>query len=165
VGKRLLVNTQAQGLLFLSGPEIQPLRDVIAELTQYDEVSRHLAAMVSGLEIRYEVGSGESPLLGRRMPKIELENHPRFTSSTEALHDARGVLLDLDDNSRLRRRADGWTDRIDIVTAKARALGQLDWPEQTTAVLIRPDGHVAWAAPGSHHDLPTALRRWFGDPR
>jgi len=165
VGKRLLVNTQAQGLLFLSGPEMQPLRDVVAELTQYEEVSRHLAAMVSGLEIRYEVGGGDNPLLGRRMPKLELESCPRFASSTEALHRGRGVLIDLADSSPLRRRAAGWTDRIAIVTAKARDLDQPGWPEHVTAVLVRPDGHVAWAAPGSHHDLSAALQRWFGDPR
>ncbi len=165
VGKRLLVNTQAQGLLFLSGQEMQPLRDVVAELTQYEEVSRHLAAMVSGLEIRYEVGEGDNPLLGRRMPNLELEGHPLFASSTEALHKGRGVLLDLEDNSRLRRRAAGWTDRVDIVTAKARGIDQPGWPEYVTAVLIRPDGYVAWAAPGSYQDLPAALQRWFGDPR
>jgi bifunctional hydroxylase/dehydrase len=164
VGKRLLTNTQAQGLLFLSGPEMQPLRDVFAELTQYPEVSRHLAGMVSGLEIRYDVGGGSNPLLGRRMARVELEGHPMVTSSTQALHGGRGVLLDLADSTQLRRRAAGWTDRIDIVTAKP-VHGQRSWPEDITAVLVRPDGYVAWSAPGCHHDLPTALRRWFGDER
>ncbi|MFE9022975.1 FAD-dependent monooxygenase [Streptomyces sp. NPDC007808] len=164
VGKRLLMNTQAQGLLFLSGPEVQPLRDVLTELIAYDEVAKHLAAMVSGLEIRYDVGSGEHPLLGRRMPHLELTTVKRTTSSTALLHSARGVLLDLTDNARLRARAAGWSDRVDIVTAvpgEVSAAGGLDG---TTAVLIRPDGHVAWAAPGSHHDLPMALERWFGKP-
>jgi bifunctional hydroxylase/dehydrase len=165
VGKRLLMNTQAQGLLFLSGPEVQPLRDVMRELIGYDEVSKHLAAMVSGLEIHYDVGGGTHPLLGRRMPNLALDGDARIGGSTEALRGGRGVLLDLADNPALRRRAAGWADRVDIVTAKPRGATPPSWPDGTAAVLVRPDGHVAWAAPGSHADLPMALRRWFGDPR
>ncbi|MEU1217174.1 FAD-dependent monooxygenase [Streptomyces sp. NPDC005791] len=164
VGKRLLMNTRAQGLLFLSGPEVQPLRDVLTELIGYEEVSRHLAAMVSGLEITYEVGTGTHPLLGKRMPHLELVGEHRKTSSTELLHPARGVLLDLQDNPRLRARAAAWADRVDIVTAEPHAPSNADGLATTSAVLIRPDGYVAWAAPGSHHDLPMALERWFGRP-
>ncbi|WP_405858337.1 FAD-dependent monooxygenase [Streptomyces sp. NBC_00090] len=164
VGKRLLMNTQAQGLLFLSGPEVQPLRDVLGELITYEEVAKHLAAMVSGLEITYDVGTGSHPLLGKRMPHLELTGSGRKTSSTELLHSARGVLLDLTDNPRLRARAGAWSDRIDIVTATPGAGPAAGELEGTTAVLIRPDGYVAWAAPGSHHDLPMAIERWFGKP-
>jgi bifunctional hydroxylase/dehydrase len=165
VGKRLLTNTQAQGLLFLSGSEMGPLREVFAELTRYPEVARHLAGMVSGLEIEYDMGGGTSPLLGKRMPRLDLEGHPSFASSTEALRTGRGVLFDLADSAQLRRRAAGWAGLIDTVTAKPAASGQPGWPGETTAVLVRPDGHVAWAAPGTHYDLPMALRRWFGEPR
>ncbi|MEU3692484.1 FAD-dependent monooxygenase [Streptomyces narbonensis] len=165
VGKRLLMNTQAQGLLFLSGPEVQPLRDVLGELIKYEEVAKHLAAMVSGLEITYDVGTGSHPLLGKRMPHLELlTGSGRTTSSTELLHSARGVLLDLTDNPRLRARAGAWSDRLDIVTATPGAGTAAAELEGTTAVLIRPDGYVAWAAPGSHHDLPMAIERWFGKP-
>ncbi|MFF4412765.1 FAD-dependent monooxygenase [Streptosporangium sp. NPDC001559] len=165
VGRRLLMNTQAQGLLFLGGPETQPLRDVFAELVGYEEVSRHLAGMVSGLEIHYDFGGGGNPLLGRRMPNLELDGTPLVTSSTQALRGGRGVLLDLEDNPRLRRRAAGWGDRVDIVTSRPRDAKRSNLPEGTAAVLVRPDGYVAWAAPGSHDDLPTVLRRWFGEPR
>ncbi|MEU2915692.1 FAD-dependent monooxygenase [Streptomyces massasporeus] len=165
VGRRLLMNTQAQGLLFLSGDEVQPLRDVMSELIRYDEVSRHLAAMVSGLEIRYDVGTGRHPLLGRRMPRLALTVSGRTTSSSALLCAGRGVLLDLHDNAQLRRRAMGWTDRIDVVTAVPGGLDDNHHVARTTAVLIRPDGHVAWAAPGSDHDLPMALSRWFGPSR
>jgi bifunctional hydroxylase/dehydrase len=72
------------------------------------------------------------------------------------------VLLDLADNVVLRRRARGWLDRVDIVTATAGAAAEHDRLDGTTAVLLRPDGHVAWAAPGSHSDLTSALTRWFG---
>ncbi|MEU3402077.1 bifunctional hydroxylase/dehydrase [Streptomyces filamentosus] len=165
VGKRLLMNTRAQGLLFLSGPEVQPLRDVLNELIRYEDVSRHLAAMVSGLEITYDVGTGDHPLLGKRMPHLALTTGDRTTSSTRLLHSARGLLLDLTDNPRLRARAAGWSDRVDIVTAEPGEVSADSGLRGTTAVLVRPDGYVAWAAPGSHHDLPMALERWFGRPR
>lgn len=162
VGRRLLMNTRAQGLLFLSGAEVQPLRDSLKELMAYEDVARHLAAMVTGLEITYEVGKGSHPLLGRRMPHLELAASDGTTSSTALLRPGRGVLLDLADNPRLRGRAAAWAERVDTVTARPR--GAADGLHDTTALLIRPDGYVAWAAPGSHHDLPMALDRWFGTP-
>ncbi|KJY35691.1 FAD-dependent monooxygenase [Streptomyces katrae] len=162
VGRRLLMNTRAQGLLFLSGAEVQPLRDSLKELMAYEDVARHLAAMVTGLEITYEVGKGSHPLLGRRMPHLELAGADGPTSSTELLRPGRGVLLDLADNPRLRGRAAPWAERVDTVTARPR--GTAEGLHDTTALLIRPDGYVAWAAPGSHHDLPMALDRWFGTP-
>ncbi|MEU3554289.1 FAD-dependent monooxygenase [Streptomyces fragilis] len=165
VGERLMMNTRAQGLLFLSGAEMQPLRDVMSELIEYDVVSRHLAAMVSGLEIRYDVGGGSHPLLGRRMPDVELAGDGLRTGSTRLLHSGRGVLLDLADNPRLRQRAVGWTDRVDVVTAAPHNPADDSPLHGTGAVLIRPDGYVAWAAPGSHSDLPMALERWFGPAR
>ncbi|MFF3333595.1 FAD-dependent monooxygenase [Streptomyces sp. NPDC002888] len=164
VGERLLMNTRAQGLLLLSGPEAQPLRDVMAELIGFEEVNRHLAAMVSGLEITYDVGGGSNPLLGRRMPHLELVGEHSKSSSTELLHTGRGVLLDLADNARLRERAAAWSARVDIVTAAPHAVPEDSALHGTSAVLIRPDGHVVWVAPGSHHDLPMALTRWFGRP-
>lgn len=164
VGKRLLMNTRAQGLLFLSGPEVQPLRDVLGELIGYEDVAKHLAAMVSGLEINYDVGSGDHPLLGRRMPQVELTVGQRRRTSRELLHSARGVLLDFEDNARLRARAADWADRVDIVTADPGERTPASGLHATSAVLIRPDGYVAWAAPGSHNDLPMALERWFGKP-
>ncbi|AXE89721.1 FAD-dependent monooxygenase [Streptomyces sp. Go-475] len=162
VGRRMLANTQAQSLLVLGGAEVQPLRDVLSELLPYPEVARHLAAKVSGLDIRYDVGPGTHPLLGRRMPHLPLTAGTRATSSTELLRPGRGVLLDLADNAVLRRRAEGWRARVDIVTATPGALPDDSPLAGTSAVLLRPDGHVAWAAPGSHHGVSTALDRWFG---
>ncbi|QNP75234.1 FAD-dependent monooxygenase [Streptomyces roseirectus] len=163
VGRSLLANTKAQSLLILGGADVGPLRDVLAELIRDDDVSRHLAARVSGLDIRYDVGTGSHPLLGMRMPHLRLDRDGRTTSSTELLRAGRGVLLDLEANPRLRARAQPWADRIDIVTA--HPIPTDDVPHGTAALLLRPDGHVAWAAPGSHHDLPMALGRWFGTPR
>ncbi|MCE7083340.1 FAD-dependent monooxygenase [Streptomyces sp. ST2-7A] len=165
VGRRLLMNTRAQGLLFLSGDEVQPLRDVLSELIRYPEVSRHLAGMVSGLEIRYDVGTGSHPMLGMRMPDVALTVSGRATRSAELLRAGRGVLFDLADSTPLRQRAAGWSDRVDIVTATTADKSREDALRETKALLVRPDGHVAWAAPGAHHDLPMALDRWFGPSR
>ncbi|BFP53247.1 FAD-dependent monooxygenase [Streptomyces griseus] len=162
VGRRLLMNTRAQGLLLLGGPEVQPLREVFGELLRFDEVARHLAAMVSGQEIRYDVGGGGHPLLGRRMPHLELLGAEHKTSTTELLRTGRGLLLDLAGNARLRQRAVPWAARVDTVVAEPHDGPAVQDLAGTTALLIRPDGHVAWAAPGSHHDLPMALERWFG---
>ncbi len=79
------------------------------------------------------------------------------TNSVHLLRSGRGLLLDLADNVRLRERAAPWRDRIDVVTAVDEGS-----PASSAALLVRPDGHLAWAAPGSHRDLPTALTRWFG---
>ncbi|MDX3691337.1 FAD-dependent monooxygenase [Streptomyces europaeiscabiei] len=165
VGRRLLMNTQAQGMLFLSGDEMQPLRDVLAELIRYDDVSRHLAGMVSGLDIRYDLGAGDHPLLGMRMPRQELITASGKTTSTELLHQARGVLLDLADDPRLRETAGGWADRVDVVTVTPHDLRPGSPLEGTRAVLVRPDGYVAWTSPGSGAGPADALGHWFGPPR
>ncbi|MER8073222.1 FAD-dependent monooxygenase [Streptomyces sp. NPDC094034] len=166
VGRRLLANTRAQSLLILGSEEVQPLRDLLTELTGYEEVARHFAAKAAGLDIRYDVGSGTNPLLGLRLPRLELSRDTTVTSSTELLRAGRGVLLDLADTPKLRRRAAPWADRVDVVTAAARgAASPGGAPDGASAVLLRPDGHIAWIAPGSHHDLPMALERWFGPAR
>ncbi|SEF85437.1 bifunctional hydroxylase/dehydrase [Thermomonospora echinospora] len=158
VGTRLLLNTRAQGLLVLGGEEMQPLRDVLTELVAFEDVARHLAGMVTGLDVRYDVGPGDHRLLGLRMPHHELKTADGAVSIARLLYPARGLLLDLADDPRLRRAAAGWADRVDVVTASPGPL------EGTDALLIRPDGHVVWAAPGCGEPGP-ALRRWFGDPR
>ncbi|MGY2011488.1 FAD-dependent monooxygenase [Nocardia gipuzkoensis] len=163
VGRRLLDNTRAQSLFMLGGEEVAPLREVLRELVAYPEVERHLAARVTGLDIRYDVGGGTHPLLGARLPRRALLRGGRATHTAELLRSGRGVLLDLGDNPVLRRRAVPWIDRIDVVTATATE--PVEPSARTTALLVRPDGHVAWVAPGSHHDLPTALDRWFGPAR
>jgi bifunctional hydroxylase/dehydrase len=164
VGARLLTNTQAQGLLFLTGPQMQPLRDVMTELIQIEDVARHLAGMVSGFDVHYPVGPGRHPLLGRRMPPQTLVNGGK-TSTAEVLHAGRGVLLDLSDDAGIRDTAAAWADRVDVVTATALAAGDTSQIQDTDAVLIRPDGYVAWTAPGTDADLAQAFTRWFGPPK
>ncbi|MFJ2609339.1 FAD-dependent monooxygenase [Streptomyces sp. NPDC087425] len=163
VGERVLLNTRAQGHLILGDDAVQPLWNVLAELTRYPDVQRHLAAMVSGSEIRYDLAAGSHPLLGRRLPHWETTTANGATSTTALLRTGRGLLLDLAGSAVLGARAAAWTHRVDLVTAVGPTTGEA--AGATSAVLVRPDGHVAWAAPGTHQGLTWALERWFGPPR
>jgi bifunctional hydroxylase/dehydrase len=159
VGARLLTNTQAQGLLFLSGDQMQPLRDVMTEMIElFPEVSRHLVGLVSQLGICYNLGQGTHPLLGLRIPP-DLPVNEGKARAAEVLRSGRGVLLDVTGDAELRRTAAQWADRVD--TLKAAPQDEL---ADTEAVLVRPDGYVAWASPGCGLPAP-ALRRWFGSPQ
>jgi bifunctional hydroxylase/dehydrase len=158
VGARIVANTLVQRSLYLGGPEMQPHREVFAELMQLDEVRRHLVGMVTGLDIRYEVGPGDHPLLGRRLPDQELLVGEQKTSTYELLHKGRPLLLALHDNPALIEIAGGWYDRVDTVTAT-----RPDPEVPAASLLVRPDGYVAWAsADGSAQGLSDALGRWFG---
>jgi bifunctional hydroxylase/dehydrase len=162
VGKRLLMNTKAQGMLFVGGPDMDPMRALFAELIAYDDVRRHLAGVVSGLDIRYDVGPGDHPLLGRRLPPRPLRGAADARSTTELLHAGRGVLLDLADEVAARDTALRWSDRVTVVSA-ALDPKYAEPLADTRALLVRPDGYVVWADPDGG-DLPTALTRWFGAP-
>jgi bifunctional hydroxylase/dehydrase len=160
VGRRLLTYVGAHAQLVFHGDESGPLRDLLAELVDYEDVNRHLAGWISGLDVRYDVGPGNHPLLGYRMPEQELVHGDDKTSTTELLRAGHGVLVDCADDAALRALAAPWADRVDIVTAAPH--GGPDAPlAGTDAVLVRPDGHVAWAT-GGRDDLTAALVRWFG---
>jgi bifunctional hydroxylase/dehydrase len=163
VGKRLLSNTRAQGMVFLGGEEADPLRELFTELLAHDEVKRHLAGSVSHLDVRYDLGEGTHPLLGRRLPPRALRTAAGTTTTTaELLHDGQGVLLDLSGDAGLRAAAEGWKDRVVTVTAALDAAETRTDPfGGAAAVLVRPDGYVAWTS--ADGEEPTAaLERWFG---
>jgi 3-(3-hydroxy-phenyl)propionate hydroxylase len=162
VGARVLHNTMAQ--VALSGPDDrhQALRDTMTELLSMDEPRRRIAAMLSGLDIHYDLGQGH-PLLGRRMPDLDVHTADGPTRVFTLLHDARPVLLNLGE-------PDGfdispWANRVRLVDARhdgvleLPVLGEIPAPP---AVLIRPDGHVAWAGDLTDPELPRALATWFG---
>jgi 3-(3-hydroxy-phenyl)propionate hydroxylase len=162
VGARVLHNTMAQ--VALSGPDDrhQALRDTVTELLRMDEPRRRIAAMLSGLDIHYDLGEGH-PLVGRRMPDLDLHTANGPTRVFTLLHDARPVLLNLGE-------PDGfdispWADRVRLVDARhdgvweLPVLGEIAAPP---AVVIRPDGHVAWAGDLTDPELPRALATWFG---
>ncbi|MFJ4717478.1 FAD-dependent monooxygenase [Streptomyces sp. NPDC088785] len=170
VGRRLLMNTRAQGQVFLGGEASEPLRELFTELIEHDVVRRHLAGIVSHLDVHYPlegpVGDAAHPLLGRRLPPRLLADATGERPTTELLHPAHGVLLDLADDAPLRAAAQGYGGRVDVVSAQVKPGDgpEIDPLADTTALLVRPDGHVAWAATTATqaHDLPQALERWFG---
>ncbi|KRV49564.1 monooxygenase [Wenjunlia vitaminophila] len=163
VGERLLANTRVQGAVFLGGEEAAPLREMFTDLIEFDDVKRYLAGRVSGLDIRYEVGGGDHPLLGQRIGHRRLVGAARETSTTELLHPGRSVLLDLVDDPDLRLAAADFRDRVTVVTASPKPADGADPLAGTAGVLVRPDGHVVWAAPDAT-GLADALRRWVGPP-
>ncbi len=159
LGRQLARNARAAIEIRLTGEEMDPVRGVIGELVARPHAARQLAAMLSGLAIRYEVGSGDNPLLGRRLdPDWPLIGHDGArTRAADLLCAGRGVLVT--EQPVHAERARGWKDRATIVVG-SWAADDAD----LTSVLIRPDGYVVWTSPGSEHDLLTALQEWFGHP-
>ncbi|MGQ5640283.1 MULTISPECIES: FAD-dependent monooxygenase [unclassified Streptomyces] len=169
VGERVLHNTRAQSALARPGAQTDALREVFGSLMVFDDVNRYLRHMLTALDIRYPVDGGH-PLAGRRVPDADLKTPDGATRVHELLHAARPVLLDLCGSTEVAAVAEGWADRVDLVEARSEddhwsvpAIGEIPAP---AALLIRPDGHVAWvAAAGGMPDtsaLRTALTTWFG---
>jgi hypothetical protein len=159
IGQQLARNARAAIELRLTGEEMDPIRSVMTELVAYKDAAGHLAGMLSGLGIRYDMGPGDHRLLGLRMPPDGELTLPdgRRTRIADLLHSGRGVLITTSDSGEAEQLAEGWADRIDITgTWRPGPDPALD------AVLVRPDGYVAWASPGSDGDLTDALGRWFG---
>jgi 3-(3-hydroxy-phenyl)propionate hydroxylase len=140
----------------------QALRDTMADLLGLDEPRRRIAGMISGLDIRYDLGEGH-PLLGRRMPDLDVHTADGPTRVFALLHDARPVLLNLGEPGGFDMAP--WADRVRLVDAshdgvwELPVLGVIAAPP---AVLIRPDGHVAWAGDLTDPELPRVLETWFG---
>jgi 2-polyprenyl-6-methoxyphenol hydroxylase-like FAD-dependent oxidoreductase len=158
VGARILTDVRAQSQLLLGGPEVNAVRTVFGELLELEDARAHLAITLSGVDVRYPVGPGEHDLLGARLPHCDLRTAAGRTSTTELLRTADGVLLVLAGQNTTEWQA--WEPRVRIVPATADRGSVLS---DVDAVLIRPDGHVAWID-GDATELDTALRRWFGDP-
>jgi 3-(3-hydroxy-phenyl)propionate hydroxylase len=158
VAARVLQNTMAQTALIRADPRIGAARDIVAELATLDEPRRWLAGMISGLDVHYDLGDGH-PLLGRRMPDLDLG--PRRVY--ELLHDARPLLLNLGEPGSLDLGP--WAERVQLVGAEydgAWELPVVGAVTAPTAVLVRPDGHVAWVGEQSDSGLVDALGAWFG---
>nr|WP_275407797.1 FAD-dependent monooxygenase [Streptomyces coelicoflavus] len=162
VGRQVLANIRAQSLLLLGGPEVEPLRALLAELIGQEDVRRHLAGMISGLDVRYDVGGPAHPLLGARLPYAEARVRGHLVTTAQLVRSGGGVLLDPAGRPGGRPALlDGWADRVSVLDARPSPGGP---PEATDRVLVRPDGHVAWAGSGTD-GLAEALTRWFGPPR
>ncbi|MGH8878003.1 MAG: FAD-dependent monooxygenase [Stackebrandtia sp.] len=164
VAARVLRHTMAQTALLRPDERVQELRGVMAELLSLYEPRQRIAALISGLDIRYDLGEGH-PLLGRRLPDVELTTADGPQRAFTLLHGARPVLLNLGDPG---FDTTPWRDRVRAVDAKYSGtweipvLGEIPAP---AAVLVRPDGHVAWAGDPIDAGLSEALTTWFGPPK
>ncbi|MFE6286639.1 rifampin monooxygenase [Streptomyces sp. NPDC057877] len=145
VGAAVLVNTRAQMELMSTEPGAQAVRRLFAELVDFEEVNRHLVEKITAIGVRYDFGAGHD-LLGRRMRDVQLKRGRLY----ELTRTGRGLLLDQTG----RLSVTGWADRVDHVVDLAE---ELDVP----AVLLRPDGHVAWVGE-DQRDLCERLPVWFG---
>jgi 3-(3-hydroxy-phenyl)propionate hydroxylase len=162
VAARVLRNTMAQSALLRSGDRIDALRDTMSELLSMDEPRKRVAAMMSGLDIHYDLGEGH-PLLGRRMPDLDLVTANGPLRLFTLLHKARPLLLNLGEPGGFDIRP--WADRVRL--ADARCVGTWELPvlgavTAPDAVLIRPDGYVAWVGDQTQSGLADALTTWFG---
>jgi 3-(3-hydroxy-phenyl)propionate hydroxylase len=164
VAARVLQNTMAQTALTRGDARVDALRATMSELLSMDEPRKRIAAMISGLDIHYDLGEGH-PLLGRRMPDVDLITAGGPLRVFTLLHQARPVLLNLGEPGGLDITP--WADRVQLIDAsyagtwELPVLGAVTAP---TAVLIRPDGHVAWVGEGTSLGLTDALITWFGPP-
>ena len=160
VAARVLRTNMAQIPLTRSDARIDALRDTMTELLSMDEPRKRFAAMMSGLDIHYDLGEGH-PLLGRRMPDLDVVTAGGPLRVFTLLHDARTVLLNLGEPGGLDITP--WADRVRLIDAKYAGtwelpvLGAVPAP---AAVLIRPDGYVAWAGDQADPGLPDALTTW-----
>lgn len=165
VAARILDNTLTQRSLYLGGPEMEPLRAVFAELMVYEDVRKLLAGMVTGLDTTYDVGVVSDPMLGRRLPDFELTAASGGAGTAyELLHQGRPLLLALKEVEGLVDVAGPWADRVDVVQCSTH---DGSGPTAVDAILVRPDGYVAWVGSGASgtEGLPEALTQWFGAPR
>jgi hypothetical protein len=164
VGARVLQNTMAQVALSRIDERSLALRDTMLELLRMDEPRKQIAGMISGLDIHYDLGEGH-PQLGRRIPDLDLETADGTTRLFTLLHRARPILLNLGEPGGFQITP--WADRVRLVDARHAGLWELPVIGEVTApaaVLIRPDGYVAWVGGLGDPGLPEAMTRWFGSP-
>jgi 2-polyprenyl-6-methoxyphenol hydroxylase-like FAD-dependent oxidoreductase len=162
VGARVLHNTMAQMALRGTDERTDALRDTMTELLSMDEPRKRFAAMMSGLDIHYDLGIGH-PLLGRRMPDLGLVTADGQLRVFTLLHEAKPVLLNLGEPGGFDITP--WADRVQMIDAEYVDLWELPvlgHVAALTAVLIRPDGYVAWVGDGTDTGLRDALIAWFG---
>ncbi|POX52542.1 FAD-dependent oxidoreductase [Streptomyces sp. Ru71] len=147
VGAAVLDNTRAQMTLLGTDPGAVALRGLLSRLMDFEEVNRYMTETAFAVNVRYDLGEGHE-LLGRRLRDVQLKSGRLY----ELMHDGRGLLLDRTGALSVA----GWADRVDHVVDAAEEL-------DVTAVLLRPDGYVAWVGE-DQRDLLGSLRKWFGSP-
>jgi 3-(3-hydroxy-phenyl)propionate hydroxylase len=158
VAARVLQNVRAQVALMHPDPRVDALRELFRELMGLEPVNRLLGGMISGVDVRYDVGMPDAPLAGQLAPDLTLQTRDGPTRASALQHTGRALLLDLADRADLREVATGRSDRLTVVTGTAAE------SPGTDALLVRPDGYVAWSARGRGDDpatLGAAIERWI----
>jgi 2-polyprenyl-6-methoxyphenol hydroxylase-like FAD-dependent oxidoreductase len=162
VGERVAMHSQAQLALVAPGAEVTALRELFTELLRDRHTTTHIASMMAGADICYDMGTESThALIGRWAPDLLLDTGNGTVRLADLTTTARPLLLDCTENACLAQEADGWRDRIDVVTARNRDTA-------ATGLLLRPDCYIAWAtdAPSPDRDerdsMRTALNTWFG---
>jgi hypothetical protein len=164
VAARVLRNTMAQTALMRADDRTEALRDSVSEMLSMDEPRKRFAGMMCGLDIHYNLGEGH-PLLGRRMPDLDITVANGSLRVYSLLHNARPVLLNFGEPGSFDIKP--WGDRVQLIDAtydgawELPVIGAVSAP---TAVLIRPDGYVAWVGERAREGLIDALTFWFGTP-
>jgi 3-(3-hydroxy-phenyl)propionate hydroxylase len=161
-GRRAIRHAMAQTAMMRPDSQTEALRDTVAQLCRMDEPRRLLGGLLSGLDTRYDLGQGH-PQLGRRMPDLDLRLDSATVRAFSLMHDARPLLLDLGQPGTLD--AGAWSDRVRLVNARFEGVWELPVVGAVpapAAVLVRPDGHVAWVGEGTAAGLEDALATWFG---
>src|SRR4030088_306248 len=164
VAARALQNTMAQKAVGANDERTVALRAILAEVLTMDQPRKHIAAMIAGLDVTYDLGEGH-PLLGRRMPDLDLVTVGGPLRVFELLHSAKPALLNFGQAGGLDVAP--WADRVQLIDASYAGIWELPVVGEVaapSAVLIRPDGHVAWVGEGTDAGLRHALTTWFGSP-
>ncbi len=162
VDARALQYTIAQGVLQSPDERVKAVVDIVSELATMDEPRKRLAGIISGLDVHYDLGEGH-PLLGRRMPDLDLVTTDGPLRVFTLMHDAKPVLLNLGKPGGFDIAP--WADRVQLTEANYAGLWELPVIGPVTApaaVLVRPDGYVAWVGEGTDNGLRGAVTTWFG---
>ncbi|MFC9754077.1 FAD-dependent monooxygenase [Streptomyces sp. NPDC056921] len=164
VGRELLLNTAAQGQIFLRGPEVDPLREVLRRLLDIPEVSTRLADSVSALDIRYDMGvPGALPPVGGRLAPDVFDVAGTGDDVVGELRHGSALLVLLTDDDSAASAAAPWRQQVRVVRARPRKPHRTSGPATPSNLFVRPDGHIAWAGHRSDGLLPS-LSRWLGEP-
>jgi len=164
VGARVLKNTMAHSVLRRPDDRSKALADYYTAFLRMDQPRRRMAGEISGLDVHYDLGEGH-PLLGRRMPDLDLVTASGAERVYRFLHKARPVLLNLREPGRIA--IDPWAGRVQLIDAKYAGTWELPLigaVAAPNAVLVRPDGYVAWVGDETQAGLTEALTTWFGPP-
>lgn len=165
VAEELLRNTAAQGQLFLRGPEIDPVRHILLDLLQIPGVAGRLGDSVSGLDVRYRLGDDRQPYpVGARLPPATLFETCTGRDVADELRHGRALFVSLAADDELEAEARRWTPDVSMV--RARAVGpDCGWDlAGARALLVRPDGHVAWVGHRPEHLRAALTTTWLGNP-